>query len=57
LTPYNYVKKTEHIWKSLTQDKTTISSVNPDLYGKRFIHFMKKAANGSFKTLDEKKNI
>ncbi|KAI8882614.1 SAICAR synthase-like protein [Backusella circina FSU 941] len=56
LTPYNYVKKTEHIWKSLTQDKTTISSVNPALYGKRFINFMNKAANGSFKTLAEKKN-
>jgi 1-phosphatidylinositol-4-phosphate 5-kinase len=40
LTPYNYVKKTEHFWKSLTQDAHAISSVKPTEYGKRFLDFM-----------------
>ncbi|ORZ13266.1 hypothetical protein BCR42DRAFT_73671 [Absidia repens] len=43
LTPYSLVKKTEHIWKSITQDKNTISSVPPKLYGQRFLDYMKKA--------------
>lgn len=48
LTPYNIVKRSEHIWKSITQDKATISSVHPITYGKRFMDFMVKAVNGSF---------
>ncbi|KAF9924428.1 Phosphatidylinositol-4-phosphate 5-kinase [Linnemannia zychae] len=40
LTPYNYVKKIEHIWKSLTQDKHAISAVNPVEYATRFLSFM-----------------
>ncbi|KAI9307471.1 hypothetical protein BJ944DRAFT_157993 [Cunninghamella echinulata] len=43
LTPYNFVKRTEHIWKSITQDKNTISSVPPKLYGERFLEFMRNA--------------
>ncbi|CDH54624.1 phosphatidylinositol-4-phosphate 5-kinase its3 [Lichtheimia corymbifera JMRC:FSU:9682] len=43
LTPYNMVKKTEHIWKSITQDKYGISAVPPTAYGRRFLQFMKKA--------------
>ncbi|KAG0177198.1 Phosphatidylinositol-4-phosphate 5-kinase [Apophysomyces sp. BC1021] len=43
LTPYNFVKKTEHFWKSLTQDKYGISAVHPKLYGDRFINFIKNA--------------
>ncbi|KAI9010428.1 hypothetical protein CLU79DRAFT_710535 [Phycomyces nitens] len=43
LTPYNIVKKTEHIWKSMTQNKTTISSVPPRAYGERFSEFISKA--------------
>ncbi|KAI9493813.1 hypothetical protein BDB00DRAFT_355503 [Zychaea mexicana] len=43
LTPYNIVKKTEHFWKSLTQDKHSISAVNPVEYGHRFMHFIKNA--------------
>lgn len=50
LTPYNIVKRSEHIWKSITQDKATISSVHPLTYGKRFMDFMIKAVNGSFST-------
>ncbi|KAF9181635.1 Phosphatidylinositol-4-phosphate 5-kinase [Haplosporangium sp. Z 11] len=40
LTPYNYVKKIEHYWKSLSQDKHAISSVNPREYASRFLSFM-----------------
>ncbi|KAF9316519.1 Phosphatidylinositol-4-phosphate 5-kinase [Linnemannia elongata] len=40
LTPYNYVKKIEHAWKSLTQDKHAISAVNPREYASRFLSFM-----------------
>ncbi|KAI8603466.1 hypothetical protein EDD21DRAFT_302249 [Dissophora ornata] len=40
LTPYNYVKKVEHYWKSLSQDKHAISSVNPNEYAQRFLSFM-----------------
>ncbi|KAF9321155.1 Phosphatidylinositol-4-phosphate 5-kinase [Podila horticola] len=40
LTPYNYVKKIEHYWKSLSQDKHAISSVNPIEYAQRFLSFM-----------------
>lgn len=48
LTPYNFMKRSEHIWKSITQDKNTISSVHPIVYGRRFMDFMIKAVNGSF---------
>ncbi|KAF9208400.1 Phosphatidylinositol-4-phosphate 5-kinase [Haplosporangium sp. Z 27] len=40
LTPYNYVKKIEHYWKSMSQDKHAISSVNPKEYAQRFLSFM-----------------
>ncbi|KAI1315591.1 Phosphatidylinositol-4-phosphate 5-kinase [Mortierella claussenii] len=40
LTPYNYVKKIEHLWKSLSQDKHAISAVNPREYAQRFLSFM-----------------
>ncbi|CAO3629424.1 unnamed protein product [Cunninghamella blakesleeana] len=40
LTPYNITKKAEHLWKSATQDKNTISSVPPKIYGERFLEFM-----------------
>ncbi|KAI9313741.1 hypothetical protein BX666DRAFT_1973038 [Dichotomocladium elegans] len=43
LTPYNFVKRSEHMWKSITQDKNAISAVNPKMYGKRFLGFMKNA--------------
>lgn len=40
LTPYDMKKKSEHYYKSLTQDKNAISSVKPSQYGKRFLEFM-----------------
>ncbi|KAI8390947.1 uncharacterized protein BYT42DRAFT_489440 [Radiomyces spectabilis] len=43
LTPYDVKKKSEHFFKSMTQDKYTISSVKPTLYGDRFMGFMAKA--------------
>ncbi|ORY05249.1 SAICAR synthase-like protein [Basidiobolus meristosporus CBS 931.73] len=43
LTPYNYAKRLEHMWKSLSHDKNGISAVNPSLYAHRFMDFMTKA--------------
>ncbi|SAL97934.1 hypothetical protein [Absidia glauca] len=43
LTPYTLIKKTEHLLKSITQDKYTISSVPPKIYGQRFLEFMGNA--------------
>ncbi|GAA5796833.1 hypothetical protein HPULCUR_002211 [Helicostylum pulchrum] len=40
LTPYDMKKRTEHHYKSLTQDKKAISSVRPSIYGNRFLEFM-----------------
>ncbi|KAF9924650.1 Phosphatidylinositol-4-phosphate 5-kinase [Linnemannia zychae] len=40
LTPYNYVKKVEHYWKAMSQDRHAISSVNPKEYASRFLSFM-----------------
>ncbi|KAI8888845.1 SAICAR synthase-like protein [Backusella circina FSU 941] len=55
LTPYNIIKQSEHIWKSITQDKDTISSVHPLVYGKRFLEFIKKSVNRSLISPLEKK--
>ncbi|KAI8346156.1 hypothetical protein BD560DRAFT_338729 [Blakeslea trispora] len=43
LTPYDIKKKSEHIYKSLTQDKKAISAVRPSQYGQRFLEFMATA--------------
>lgn len=40
LTPYDAKKKSEHFFKSLTQDKNEISAVKPKVYGNRFMGFM-----------------
>ncbi|KAJ3326888.1 Phosphatidylinositol-4-phosphate 5-kinase [Blyttiomyces sp. JEL0837] len=42
-TKYNGAKKVENFFKSITNDKTKISAVNPILYGARFLSFMKSA--------------
>ncbi|ORY97448.1 hypothetical protein BCR43DRAFT_438695 [Syncephalastrum racemosum] len=43
LTPYDAKKKSEHFFKSMTQDKRNISAVKPIHYGDRFMDFMAKA--------------
>ncbi|CAO3621426.1 unnamed protein product [Mucor hiemalis] len=43
LTPYDIKKKSEHVYKSLTQDKNAISAVRPSQYGQRFLEFMARA--------------
>ncbi|KAI7848938.1 hypothetical protein BDC45DRAFT_521960 [Circinella umbellata] len=43
LTPYDTKKKSEHFFKSMTQDKHAISSVKPSEYGDRFMGFMANA--------------
>ncbi|KAF1797119.1 hypothetical protein FB192DRAFT_1291698 [Mucor lusitanicus] len=52
LTPYNFIKKSEHFIKSFTQNKNTISAINPELYGQRFIHFIENAVTSNHKKLD-----
>ncbi|KAI9267891.1 hypothetical protein BDA99DRAFT_435960 [Phascolomyces articulosus] len=42
LTPYDSKKKSEHFFKSMTQDKHQISAVKPLEYGERFMGFMAK---------------
>ncbi|KAL0097370.1 hypothetical protein J3Q64DRAFT_1713075 [Phycomyces blakesleeanus] len=42
LTPYDMKKKSEHFFKSMTQDKKAISAVKPAHYGDRFMGFMAK---------------
>ncbi|KAI8986488.1 hypothetical protein BDB01DRAFT_720192 [Pilobolus umbonatus] len=42
LTPYDMKKKSEHFFKSMTQDRKEISAVKPRVYGKRFMGFMAK---------------
>ncbi|KAK9763820.1 Phosphatidylinositol-4-phosphate 5-kinase [Basidiobolus ranarum] len=43
LTPYNFVKKIEHYWKSLSYDQKEISAVRSSQYADRFLKFMIKA--------------
>ncbi|RXK35296.1 1-phosphatidylinositol-4-phosphate 5-kinase [Tremella mesenterica] len=45
-TPYNTVKKLEHFWKSMTEDRHTISCVEPVTYGQRFLNFLLSVMRG-----------
>ncbi|KAI3339436.1 hypothetical protein F4824DRAFT_44327 [Ustulina deusta] len=40
LTHYGMIKKLEHFWKGLSNDRTQISALPPDEYGDRFLKFM-----------------
>ncbi|GAA99345.1 uncharacterized protein L969DRAFT_98710 [Mixia osmundae IAM 14324] len=40
LTPYTFIKRAEHVWKSFSHDKHRISPVNPQEYGQRFMGFL-----------------
>ncbi|TIB28357.1 hypothetical protein E3P86_03868 [Wallemia ichthyophaga] len=46
-TPYNFVKRIEHRWKSLTHESQMISAVPAQQYGDRFIQFMKSIVRGA----------
>ena len=37
---YGVIKKIEHFWKGLSQDRTQISALPPEQYGDRFLNFM-----------------
>ncbi|WOO84601.1 Phosphatidylinositol 4-phosphate 5-kinase its3 [Vanrija pseudolonga] len=39
-TPYNTKKCIEHAWKSMTENPVTISCVEPNTYGQRFLNFL-----------------
>ena len=47
LTPYDSKKKSEHFFKSMTQDKHQISAVKPLEYGERFMGFMSQTLEHS----------
>ncbi|PKS11184.1 hypothetical protein jhhlp_002945 [Lomentospora prolificans] len=40
LTHYGVIKKIEHFWKGLSNDRTQISALPPDQYGDRFYEFV-----------------
>ncbi|KAI0096605.1 hypothetical protein GGR51DRAFT_568287 [Nemania sp. FL0031] len=40
LTHYGMIKKIEHFWKGLSNDRTQISALPPEEYGDRFLKFM-----------------
>ncbi|KAI7666264.1 SAICAR synthase-like protein, partial [Hortaea werneckii] len=40
LTRYNFVKKTEHLWKGLGGHESQISPIPPERYGDRFVKFI-----------------
>ncbi|KAJ2781543.1 Phosphatidylinositol-4-phosphate 5-kinase [Coemansia javaensis] len=46
LTPYNAVKRAEHVVKSVVHDSTQISAVNPRRYGLRFLRFTIRSLDG-----------
>ncbi|KIS00672.1 1-phosphatidylinositol-4-phosphate 5-kinase [Cryptococcus deuterogattii 2001/935-1] len=50
-TPYNTLKKIEHFWKSMTEDRHTISCVDPVFYGQRFYNFLRSVMRGGDKSL------
>lgn len=45
-TPYNLSKRIEHAWKSMTENAITISCVDPDTYGHRFLDFLMSVMRG-----------
>ncbi|KAJ2081605.1 Phosphatidylinositol-4-phosphate 5-kinase [Coemansia sp. RSA 988] len=46
LTPYNMLKRTEHVVKSMVHDGSQISAINPRKYGLRFLRFMIRSLDG-----------
>ncbi|CAH7681028.1 hypothetical protein BY996DRAFT_4577700 [Phakopsora pachyrhizi] len=46
LTPYSVVKKVEHFWKGMSNDKHMISAVPPNEYGDRFLNFLLSIIRG-----------
>ncbi|WWC57693.1 uncharacterized protein I303_100227 [Kwoniella dejecticola CBS 10117] len=50
-TPYNSLKKIEHFWKSMTEDRHTISCIDPITYGQRFLNFLQSVMRGGDKSL------
>ncbi|KAL6721218.1 Phosphatidylinositol-4-phosphate 5-kinase [Lecanora helva] len=41
LTHYGFVKRAEHFWKGMSNNKSQISPIPPEGYGDRFINFIK----------------
>ncbi|GHJ84274.1 hypothetical protein NliqN6_0676 [Naganishia liquefaciens] len=47
LTPYNTVKRLEHLWRGTTIDRHMISCVPPQEYGERFLRFLLSFMRGA----------
>jgi 1-phosphatidylinositol-4-phosphate 5-kinase len=45
-TPYNFGKRVEHAWKSISENPVTISCVQPSVYGDRFFDFLQSVMRG-----------
>lgn len=53
-TPFSLVKRLEHFWKGLKQDKHAISAVPPPEYGERFLNFLLSVMPGADQKLRPK---
>ncbi|KAL8923539.1 MAG: hypothetical protein Q9172_003075 [Xanthocarpia lactea] len=40
LTHYGFVKRAEHLWKGMSNDRSQISPIPPEDYGERFVKFI-----------------
>ncbi|KAJ3314143.1 Phosphatidylinositol-4-phosphate 5-kinase [Boothiomyces sp. JEL0838] len=55
-TYYSPAKRMETMWKSIGHKKNTISAVDPQLYGTRFLDFMMAAIQGTSAKLSDSQN-
>ncbi|GAA6015336.1 hypothetical protein JCM10207_008953 [Rhodosporidiobolus poonsookiae] len=51
LTPYTMVKRLEHFFKGMRNDKRLISAIPPKQYGDRFLTFIRSCIRGNPETL------
>ncbi|GAA5992114.1 hypothetical protein JCM5350_007016, partial [Sporobolomyces pararoseus] len=54
LTPYTLVKRLEHLFKGIKNDKHCISAVPPKEYGDRFLNFIRSCIRGNPQSLRPK---
>ncbi|GAA5943316.1 1-phosphatidylinositol-4-phosphate 5-kinase [Sporobolomyces koalae] len=54
LTPYTFVKRLEHFFKGIKNDKQCISAIPPRQYGDRFLNFIRSCIRGNPESLRPK---
>jgi 1-phosphatidylinositol-4-phosphate 5-kinase len=52
MTPYNFKKRVEHIWKGIGHDINQVSAVDPRTYGHRFLDFITRSIKNHTDLLD-----